>query len=98
MTREMELKPKENQMMNGNAQVQDEKVLNPIARFNESPALRVNIYTVGAKLVKSAPLGMAPAQWNEMGIKKGVYIAAVEAQDMNGEVVKRQSAKLLVIC
>ena len=85
-------------MMNGNAQVQDENFLNPINRFNESPALRVNIYTVGAKLVKSVPFGVTPADWNGSGMDKGVYIEAVEIQNMKGEVVQRQSAKLLVIC
>jgi len=61
--------------------------------------LSVKIYTVAGELVKTAigGSGTAQATWDSTGIASGIYIAAVEVQDVNGGVLKHQLLKILVL-
>jgi len=62
-------------------------------------SLKVTLYTVAGQLVTvvSGSSGTALAAWNASGVASGIYIATVEVVDMNGNIIRQQRLKVLVI-
>jgi flagellar hook assembly protein FlgD len=61
--------------------------------------LNVKIYTIAGELITSitgAP-GTTTVPWNASGMASGIYIAAVQVQDVNGGVLANQLLKVLVL-
>jgi uncharacterized membrane protein len=61
--------------------------------------LSVKIYTIAGELVQSisGTQGKTSTQWTATGMASGLYIAAVEVQDVNGGVLEHKLLKILVL-
>lgn len=61
--------------------------------------LSAKVYTIAGELVRSIQggAGTASAQWDATGLASGVYIVAIEVQDVNGGILDRQLLKVLVL-
>jgi hypothetical protein len=61
--------------------------------------LNVKIYTIAGELVQSisGTPGNTSTQWTATGMASGIYIAAVEVQDVNGGFLEHQLLKILVL-
>jgi hypothetical protein len=75
-----------------------------ITNFNgmgitNASVVNAKVYTIAGELVQSIQggAGTASAQWNATGMASGVYIVAIEVQDVNGGILEHQLLKVLVL-
>jgi uncharacterized repeat protein (TIGR01451 family) len=61
--------------------------------------VNVKVYTIAGELITSitGSPGTATAPWNAARMASGIYIAAVQARDVNGGVLANQLLKILVL-